>query len=137
MAKKKTLVNQPTEKSVPDFIAAVSHNQRRADSERIKEVMKEITGEEPKIWGKSIVGFGQYKYKRRDGSEHEWFQVGFSPAKVHLSVYLTLDLEQEQETLQQLGPHKHGRGCLYIKKLEEVDMEVLKGMIRKSIASNS
>ena len=132
MTKKKTLVNAETEKSVPDFIDAIAHKRRQADSRQLLQMIREVTGKEPKIWGVSIVGFGKYKYKRKNGEEYEWFNVGFSPAKAHMTLYLMFDLEQEKELLDRLGPCKHGRGCLYIKKLEEVDPGVLKILIEKS-----
>ncbi len=129
---KKTLVNSETNKSVAEFIEAIPNPVRKEDSKLLLQLMQELTGKEPKIWGKSIVGFGKYSYQRKNGDEFEWFTVGFSPTKAHTSVYVMYDLEKEQELLDQLGPHKHGRGCLYIKKLEQVDLEVLKKLILKS-----
>ncbi|MEM9024438.1 MAG: DUF1801 domain-containing protein [Bacteroidota bacterium] len=126
-----TLANSETNKSVTEFLEAVPNQQRKADSLAILEVMKAITGEAPKIWGKSIVGFGKYSYQRKNGDEFEWFNVGFSPAKAHLSVYLMFDIAEEP-LMAQLGKHTHGRGCLYIKRLEDVDMDVLKQLIAKS-----
>lgn len=132
MSKKKTLVNTETSKSVPYFIEAITNKQRKADSEQLLSIMKELTQKEPKIWGKSIIGFGKYSYRRKNGDEFEWFNVGFSPGKAHVSVYLMFDVNKEQELLQQLGPHKTGRGCLYIKKLNAINIEVLKMLIKKS-----
>ncbi|MFD2567523.1 DUF1801 domain-containing protein [Pseudotenacibaculum haliotis] len=129
---KKTLVNSETNKSVAEFIEAIPNPVRKEDSKLLLQLMQELTGKEPKIWGKSIVGFGKYSYQRKNGDEFEWFTVGFSPTKAHTSVYVMYDLEKEQELLDYLGPHKHGRGCLYIKKLEQVDLEVLKKLILKS-----
>ncbi|MEL6277089.1 MAG: DUF1801 domain-containing protein [Bacteroidota bacterium] len=104
----------------------------KADSRQLLEILKEITGEEPKIWGTSIVAFGKYKYQRKNGEEYEWFNVGFSPGKAHLSLYMMYDINEEQELLAQLGPHRTGKGCLYIKKLECVDLGVLKQLLAKS-----
>lgn len=132
MAKKKTLVNSETDRDVSQFIEAISNQKRKADSKEILKMIQAVTGLEPKIWGVSIVGFGKYKYQRKNGEEYEWFNVGFSPAKAHLSVYVMFDLEKEKELLSSLGPHKHGRGCLYIKRLEQVDHAVLKEIIEKS-----
>ncbi len=129
---KKTLVNTETDKSVEEFIEQVPNKRRKEDSKRLLQIIKEITGIEPKIWGISIIGFGKYKYKRKNGEEYEWFNVGFSPGKAHMTVYVMFDLEQEKELLTQLGPCKNGRGCLYIKKLEEVDISILKKIIKKS-----
>lgn len=128
----KSLVNSETDKSVPDFIANISNKKRQADAQELLTIMTTLTGKEPKIWGVSIVGFGKYTYQRKNGDEYEWFNVGFSPAKAHLSVYLMFDVNEEKELLQQLGPHKTGKGCLYIKRLEQIDIEVLKQLIIKS-----
>ena len=95
------------------------------------ELMEQITGKPPKIWGKSIIAFGKYTYQRKNGEEYEWFNVGFSPGKSRLSLYFMFDLTQEP-LLDKLGPHDKGKGCLYLKNLEQVNMDVLKEMIRKS-----
>ena len=128
----KKLVNSETNKSVPDFIDAITNKRRQADSRKLLEIIQDITGKEPKIWGVSIIGFGKYKYQRKNGDEYEWFNVGFSPGKAHLSIYLMYDVNEKQELLQKLGPHKTGKGCLYIKKLEDIDIAVLKELIEKS-----
>ena len=129
---KKTLVNAETDKSVSAFIDAVENKTRQADSRALLKIMEEMTGYEPKIWGVSIIGFGKYKYQRKNGEEYEWFNVGFSPAKAHLSVYVMYDLEEAIDLLEELGPYKKGKGCLYIKKLEDIDLDVLKKIIAKS-----
>lgn len=133
---KKTLVNAETDRSVAEFIEAVPNSVRREDGKKLLQLLKDVTGKEPKIWGKSIVGYGKYSYQRKNGDEFEWFDVGFSPGKAHMTVYFMFDLEKEK-LLEQLGPHKKGRGCLYIKKLEDVDISVLKKMIAKSKGPNS
>lgn len=127
-----TLANRPTRKSVNKFIDAVKNKKRKEDAKVLLEIMKEITGEEPKVWGVSIIAFGQYKYQRKNGEEYDWFNVGFSPGSKHMSVYVMFDLEKEKKLLEKLGPHSHGRGCLYIKDLNEVDMKVLRKIIEKS-----
>ncbi len=132
MSKKKTLVNAETDKSVPDFIDAIANKRRQADSRELLQIMKEVTGKEPKIWGVSIIGFGKYSYQRKNGDEFEWFNVGFSPGKAHLTVYVMYDINEEQELLERLGPYKAGKGCLYIKKLEDVDKDALREIIVKS-----
>lgn len=131
MAKKKTLVNAESSRSVEEFIAGVQNSKRKADSEVVLALMKELTAKEPKMWGKSIVGFGRYSYQRKNGDEFEWFNVGFSPAKAHLSLYFMYDLTNEP-LLEKLGKHSKGKGCLYVKNLADVDMSVLKEMILKS-----
>jgi len=128
---KKTLVNSQTNKNVYDFIEGIENIKRKEDSKILLDLMKTLTKKEPKIWGKSIIGFGKYSYQRINGDEFEWFNVGFSPSKQHLSVYCMFDLEKEK-LLQNLGTFKNGRGCLYIKKLEDVNLEILKQLIIKS-----
>ncbi len=129
---KKTLVNTETDRDVNEFIEAVKNKRRKEDAKVLLELMKSVTGVEPKIWGVSIVGFGKYKYQRKNGDEFEWFNVGFSPASAHSSVYVMFDINEEQELLEQLGPHKTGKGCLYIKKLEDVNLDVLRKLVEKS-----
>ena len=132
MAQKKTLANVETDRPVGEFISAIPNKKRRADSEQLIEIIKQVTGKEPKVWGLSILGFGKYKYQRKNGDEFEWFHVGFSPGRAKLTLYVMYDLQEETALLDRLGPHEKGRGCLYIKKLEDVDEEVLREMIAKS-----
>lgn len=129
------LVNQETNNSVDEFLDGVDNQVRRSDAIAVIDIMKEVTGEEPKIWGKSIIAFGKVQYKRKNGDEFEWFRVGLSPAKAHLSVYLMQNLKEEV-LLNELGPHKNGSSCLYIKKLEQVDKGVLRKLIEKSISAS-
>lgn len=129
---KKTLVNVETDKDVHAFVEAVANQKRKADAKVLLEVFKEITGKEPKIWGTSIIGYGKYSYQRKNGDEFEWFNTGFSPGKAHLSLYMTYDINTEIELLNKLGKHKTGRGCLYIKSLADVDIEIIKQLIKKS-----
>jgi len=96
------------------------------------ELFKEITGKEPKIWGTSIIGYGKYINQRKNGDEFEWFHTGFSPGKANLYLYMTYDVNTEEELLNKLGKHKTGRGFLYIKSLTDLDMDVLKQLIEKS-----
>ena len=132
MKKKKTLVNTETDKDVNEFIANVKNKRRREDAKILLEIMKDITDKEPKIWGVSIIGFGKYAYQRKNGEEYEWFNVGFSPGSAHLSIYVMYDINDEKILLEKLGKHRTGKGCLYIKKLEDVDLKILKQIIRKS-----
>ena len=96
-------------------------------------MMKEITGESPKMWGPSIVGFGSYHYKYDSGREGDWFVAGFSPRKQSLTLYIMSGFRRYDELLAKLGKHTHGKSCLYIKKLEDVDMSVLKEMVAQSV----
>lgn len=129
---KKKLANTETDQDVGEFIAAIGNKRRKADSQQMLQIMEAITGKEPKIWGVSIVGFGKYAYQRKNGEEYEWFNVGFSPAKAHLTVYVMYDINEEQELLEQLGPCRTGKGCLYIKRLDAINLEALKAIITKS-----
>ena len=124
---------KPASASVEDFINSVKDEQKRKDSFVILEMMKKATGEEPKIWGSSIIGFGNIKYKSpATGREVDWIRMGFSPRKANLSLYLSINIKEHSAALKKLGKHKTGVGCLYINKLEDINMNVLKGMIDAS-----
>ena len=125
---------KPTSASVEDFINNVKDEQKRKDSFVILEMMKKATGEEPKMWGSSVIGFGNVRYKSpTTGREVDWLRIGFSPRKANLSLYISIDIKEHAAALKKLGKHKTGVGCLYINKLEEIDMKVLKGMIDASL----
>lgn len=127
MAENKT---QVTGASVDGFLAAVEHPVRHRDGLRLLEMMKEITGEEPEMWGPTIVGFGQYHYRYGSGREGDAAAVGFSPRKSSLSLYGLTYGPEAAELLARLGKHKTGAGCLYVNKLEDVDEAVLAELIR-------
>jgi hypothetical protein len=119
-----------TSASVEDFINSVKEEQKRKDSFVLLEMMKRATGEEPKMWGSSIIGFGNIKLKSpATGREVDWLRIGFSPRKANLSLYLTGDVRMHAASLEKLGRHKTGVGCIYINKLEDIDMKVLKELI--------
>jgi len=125
---------KPTAASVEDFLNAVQPEQKRNDSFVILEIMKKASGEEPKMWGGSIVGFGNKRYKSpATGREVDWLEIGFSPRKANLSIYLLGGLKQHAEALEKLGKHKTGVGCLYVNKLDDIDLEVLREMIDVSL----
>lgn len=130
MAELKTKVNDA---SVSDFLNSVEHTQRREDSLVILDMMKEATGTEPKMWGTTIVGFGIHHYTYESGREADWFQVGFSPRKRQLVLYIMPGFSRYEELLSQLGKHKTGKSCLYINKLDDIDQNVLKELIEASI----
>lgn len=132
MAKEKKLVNSQTEKNVDDFIESIENETRKADAKVLVKLMSDLKGLKPKIWGKQIIGFGKYSYQRKNGEEYEWFEVGFTPGKARLSVHVMYDINEETELLEKLGPHKTGRGCLYINKLEKIDLDILSELIKKS-----
>jgi hypothetical protein len=131
MAEAKT---KPNDQSVEGFINKVSDEKKRQDSFAILELMKQVTGKEPIMWGDSIVGFGTYKYKYASGREGEWMVTGFSPRKQNLTLYIMSGFDEYEELLENLGKHTTGKSCLYIKKLEEVDQDVLRELVSKSVA---
>jgi Domain of unknown function (DU1801) len=130
MAENKT---KPTKISVPAFIDALTDQTRRADAKALIKLMKGVVGQKPQMWGPSIVGFGSYHYKYDSGREGDMPLVGFSPRKAALVLYNVICGGSKSE-LAKLGKHTTGKGCLYIKKLADVDQEVLASMIGKSIA---
>ena len=138
MAEKKSklaeIKTKPTAASVEEFINNVKDEQKRKDSFVLLEMMKKATGEEPKMWGSSLIGFGNKRYKSpATGREVDWLLIGFSPRKANLSLYLSMDIKQHAAALNKLGKHKTGVGCLYINKLEDIDMKVLTGIIEDSL----
>lgn len=125
------LKTKKTEASVEDFINTIDHEGKRKDAFEILKIMKEITGEKPKMWGPSIIGFGDIRYKYASGREGDWFRVGFSPRKTNISMYISgCDVSMHQDRLSKLGKHKTGKGCLYINKLEDINIKVLEKMIK-------
>lgn len=124
---------KPTNKSVEGFLNAVEHPQKKKDSFELLKIMKEITKEEPAMWGPSIVGFGSVHYKYASGREGDWPITGFSPRKRNLTVYIMPGFEDFGDLLEKLGKHKVGKSCLYINKLADVDTAILKEIIQKSI----
>jgi len=126
---------QPTKLSVAAFIDALADPARRADSKTLVNLMQTATGEKPKLWGPSIIGFGSYHYKYDSGREGDAPLVGFSPRKSATVLYITTGFSDREALLAQLGKHTHGKGCLYIKKLADVDQKVLETMIVKSVAA--
>ena len=128
---------KPTTLSVEDFINNVTDEQKRADSFVLLEMMKKATGEEPVLWSSSIIGFGIKRYKSpATGREVDWLRIGFSPRKANLSLYVSVGIKEHAAALKKLGKHKTGVGCLYINKLEEIDLEVLKQIIETSLSRN-
>lgn len=123
-----------TTASVDDFLNGVKDEQQRKDSLVILDMMKRASGEEPKMWGSSMIGFGTKRYKSpATGREVDWFKIGFSPRKANLSLHLVFNMKEQAAALKKLGKHKTGVGCLYITKLADVDLKVLKGLIEASL----
>ena len=129
MAENKTV---KTGASVEDFIAGVENKRRREDGIALLEMMREITGLEPEMWGPSIVGFGDLRYKYESGREGDMFLTGFSPRKRSLSLYVTSEFDMYEALLARLGKHRRGASCLYINKLADVDADVLRELVRRA-----
>lgn len=124
-----------TEASPKDFINSVENESRRKDGLTLLKLYTEITGQKAKMWGPSIVGFGMYHYKsERSSQEGDWPLAGFSPRKQNLTLYVMSSFGNLDDLLRKLGKHKISKGCLYINKLEDVDKEVLKKIIKESYA---
>lgn len=133
MGKLAEVKTKENEASVEDFINAVADEQKRKDSFQLVKMMEKATKEKPKMWGASLIGFGKMRYKSpTTGREVDWLKIGFSPRKANLSLYLTINIKSKAAFLEKLGKHKTGVGCLYINKLEDVDMKVLEKMINES-----
>jgi hypothetical protein len=129
MGKLAEIKTRETAASVEDFINALSDEQKRKDSFTIIRLMQKATRQKPKMWGASIIGFGNLIYESpKTGRQVEWFKIGFSPRKANITLYL-MGLAKHTDTLKKLGKHKMGGGCLYINKLEDIDMKVLEKMI--------
>ncbi len=130
MAENKT---QVTDVSPADFIAEVEHPTRRADAQVLDALFQKVTGWEPKMWGPTIIGYGQYHYTYDSGREGDFLATGFSPRKANLSLYIMPGYEDFGDLLTQLGKHKKGKACLYINKLADVNLDVLEEIIRAGI----
>lgn len=130
MAKNKTV---ETTSSVADFISLIENETKRNDSFKITEIFREQTGFEPKMWGPSIIGYGSYHYKYDSGHEGDAPLVGFSPRKNAISLYLSSTFDGREELLEKFGKHKTSKACIYINKLSDVNIEVLKEMITASL----
>ena len=125
----------PTEVDVAAFLDAVEHPVRRRDAQTLTGLMNRVTGEQPRMWGPTIVGFGTYHYRYPSGREGDMAAAGFSPRKAATTIYLPDGFEAYTELLGALGQHTTGRGCLYVKDLETVDLAVLEEIVRRSYAT--
>lgn len=131
MASPKTM---PTDVPVTDFLDAVADEQKRADCYELVDLMREVTGAEPVMWGPSIVGFGSYHYTYASGREGDWMISGFAPRKRELTLYIMAGFEGYGALMERLGKHRTGKSCLYIKRLDDVDRDVLRELIAASVA---
>ncbi|MFQ5638563.1 MAG: DUF1801 domain-containing protein [bacterium] len=127
------LKTKPNDQSVEAFLNSVADEKRRQDCFTVLELIKEVTGKEPKMWGNSMVGFGSYHYKYESGREGDWFLTGFSPRKQNLTLYIMSGFTQYNELMKKLGKFKTGKSCLYVKKLADIDLQILRELVRKSV----
>ena len=130
MAEQKT---KPTKASVKEFLNQIQDKERREDCFAVAKIMEEITGDKPKMWGPSIVGFGTYHYKYASGREGDWPVTAFSPRKKDLTVYLMMGFTKHTELMQKLGKHSAAKSCLYIKRLSDIHVPTLKKLIKISV----
>ena len=130
MAENKT---KPTRASVDDYIASIVDEARRADCRQLVRMMSRVTGEPPRMWGPSIVGFGTYHYRYESGREGDFFLTGFSSRKTDLSLYVMAGFASFPALMAKLGRHRTGKSCLYVRRLADVDLEVLEELVRRSV----
>lgn len=138
MGKLAEIKTKENDASVDDFINSVTNEQQRKDSFAILQLMEKVSEEKPKMWGASMIGFGLKRYKSPStGREVDWFKIGFSPRKANLSLHLVFDVNAQAEALGKLGKHKTGAGCLYINKLEDIDINILEELIVEALRKKS
>ena len=131
------LKTQRTKASVSAFLNAIEDPDKRRDAKAVHKLMKEVTGAKPAMWGPSIVGYGTYRFRYESGREGEWMLTGFSPRKQALTLYIMAGFTGSEPLLEKLGKFKTGKACLYVKKLEDIDMKVLERLVRKSVKAKS
>lgn len=129
------LKTQPTDASVDDFIDGLDSDRRHNEARQLAALFREVSGEEPTMWGEKIVGFGQYHYRYDSGQEGDWFRIGFSPQKRHIALHMMGGTaEAHADILDRLGPHRTGSGCVYVTRLERIDLDVLRQLAEASLA---
>jgi hypothetical protein len=126
------LKTQPNNRSVEDFLNRIEDENKRLDSFKLLELMQSVTGKQPRMWGDSIVGFGSYHYRYASGREGDWFLAGFSPRKQSLTLYIMAGFDQYQSLMAGLGRYTTGKSCLYVKKLDDIDYDTLRELVRLS-----
>ncbi|WP_152364434.1 DUF1801 domain-containing protein [Microlunatus speluncae] len=132
-----TRKTQAGDGDVAAYLGSITDDRRRSDATDMVELMRTVTGAEPVLWGDSIVGFGQQTYTTADGKERSWFAVGLSARKAALTLYGLTYYESNADLLERLGPHKTGKGCLYLTRLDRVDQSALTELIERSWHTNS
>lgn len=131
------LKTQPTGADVTAFLNAIADERKRNDSFALVELMHDVTGAAPRLWGENIVGFGDHHYKYASGREGDWFIVGFAARKQNLTLYLTYGFEQDTDLMAQLGKHSSGKACLYVKRLSDVNLDTLRELVRRSVVAQA
>ncbi|WP_377639188.1 DUF1801 domain-containing protein [Oryzobacter terrae] len=121
---------------VEAFLGQVDDERRRADAEEVLDLMREVSGHEPRMWGPTMIGFGRQPYRTADGKEREWFAIGLSPRKASLTLYGLTSYGSNADLLDALGPHTTGKGCVYVKRLEALDRTFLTDLVRRSWEAN-
>ena len=130
MAEPKT---KPTKESVAKFLNAIEDETRRKDCKTVAKLMEGVTGHQPVMWGSNIVGYGSYHYKYASGQEADWPRTGFSPRKQNLTIYIMGGFDNHPELMEKLGKHTTSKGCLYIKRLDDIHLPTLKKLVRESV----
>ena len=128
---------KPTDASADEVIAAVADERRRTDAREALALMREVTGTEPVVWGPSMIGFGTQPYTTADGKEREWFRVGLAPRKAALTLYGLTVYGSNEDLLDRLGKHSIGKGCVYVKRMSDIDQGVLRELIERSWCAES
>jgi hypothetical protein len=131
------LKTKPTKSSVTAFLDKIPDETRRKDCEKVRDLMSEVTKAAPEMWGPSIVGFGRYRYKYATGREGDWMLMGFSPRKGDLTLYIMPGVHEYPELMSKLGKHKTGKSCVYIKRLGDVEIKVLRRILQESLKKMS
>jgi nucleoid DNA-binding protein len=127
------LKTKPTNASVKEFLNQIADEERRADCFAVAKLMEEVTGEKPKMWGTSIVGFGSFRYKYASGREGDWPVTGFSPRKKELTLYIMMGFQKHADLMKKLGKHSTAKSCLYIKRLDDIHVPTLKKLLKESL----
>lgn len=123
---------KPTDVSADDVIGSVADERRRTDAQEALALMREVTGVEPVVWGQSMIGFGTQPYTTADGKEREWFRVGLAPRKAALTLYGLTFYGSNEDLLERLGKHTIGKGCVYVKRMSDIDQAVLRELVERA-----
>ena len=127
------LKTQPTDQDVITFLNAIPDERKRRDCFTLLAIMQQATGAQPVMWGDAIIGFGRYHYRYASGREGEWFLVGFSPRVQNLTLYIISGFDQYDLLLSKLGKHSTSKSCLYIKRLDDIDLAALQELVQRSV----